>query len=323
MEPPPSARAQRAGTQRWRRAGHVRGRVAWAREGRRGHGGGERRAEGGARARGRSVMRHAGGAAVRARGLMWGVRAHLRTRSRPPCPVARRENLRRKSAPEFGARARALTPQTAAPGWALGLRRPSHRLRACRERATAGWPLWAKPPQRCSRERRSQLFRTFERAACPDFRPRCSARAARIQRARDGPEPPASARLVQSSLHRPVSKGSSGPTSGLHSSRRWRTTYRNEATLASIWAVSRAVAIQKGGSPGSLGCCGAERGRKHLRQARPQRHGRAACLFGAGPGQPQRGVNAGRRGREAKWPAGSRPRATVECAPQPSKKPAE
>ena len=103
---------------------------------------------------------------------------------------------------------------------------------------------------------------------------------------------------MKSYLQRPVSKGSSGPTSGLHSSRRWRTTYRNEATLASIWAAGRAVALQKGGSPGSLGCCGAERGRKHLRQARPQRHGRAACLFGAGPEQPQRGANAGRRGGE-------------------------
>ena len=69
-------------------------------------------------------------------------------------------------------------------------------------------------------------------------------------------------------------------------------------SLASRRAVGRSVALQKGGSPGSLGCSGAERGREHLRQARPQRHGRAACLFGAGPEQPQRGANAGRRGGE-------------------------
>ena len=116
---------------------------------------------------------------------------------RPPCPAAPSQNLRRKLALWFGARAPALTPQTVAPDRALGLRGLSHRLRARRGRAAAGRPVWAKAPQRRSRERRGQLFRTFAQAACPDYWPCCSACTARIQRARVGPERPASARAVK------------------------------------------------------------------------------------------------------------------------------
>ena len=107
-----------------------------------------------------------------------------------------------------------------------------------------------------------------------------------------------------------MSKGFSGSTSGPFSSKRYRQSPRNEATLSSRRAVGRSVALQKGGSPGSLGCCGAERGREHPQQARSRRQGRAACLFGAGPEQPQREAKAGRRRgeRPSGWRAAGRER---------------
>ena len=116
---------------------------------------------------------------------------------RPPCPAAPSQNLRRKLALWFGARAPALTPQTVAPDRALGLRGLSHRLRARRGRATAGRPVWAKAPQRRSRERRGQLFRTCARAGTPELFARRSAAAARCQRPRVDAEPPTPARVVK------------------------------------------------------------------------------------------------------------------------------
>ena len=73
-------------------------------------------------------------------------------------PRRHQKNLRRKSALESGARATALTPQTGAPSQALGLPWPLHRLRPQRARATAGRPIWARPPQRRSRERRGPEY---------------------------------------------------------------------------------------------------------------------------------------------------------------------
>ena len=91
-------------------------------------------------------------------------------------------------------------------------------------------------------------------------------------------------------------KGCGGPTSGPSSSRRCRKLSCYDMTLASGRAAGRAVALQKGGSMGSLGRWVAERGRERPRPGNPQRHGRAAWLFRAGRGQPQRGASAGRRG---------------------------
>ena len=88
----------------WACAGRRRVGMGGAGRAKRGRGaGGGRLTRGGS---GRGV----GWAAALARGRAWGVRAHLRTRLRPPCPVAQQENLRRKLTLEFGARATALTP---------------------------------------------------------------------------------------------------------------------------------------------------------------------------------------------------------------------
>ena len=154
----------RGPNERARDAGGVLGMCGAAR---RGHGrGGEgaagvkcgRRVGGGRCTRAGSAQ-HAGGVAARARGRVWGgLRAPWRRRSRTPCPVDVDENLKRKSAPEFGARATALTPQTGAPSQALELPWPLHRLRPQRQRATAGRLIWARPPQRHSRERRGPEY---------------------------------------------------------------------------------------------------------------------------------------------------------------------
>ena len=167
---------------------------------------------------------HARGVAACARGPVWGDARAPRNSISTSLPHRGPRCGRRKSAPEFGAKATALTPQTVAPDRALGLSGPSRRLRARGERATADRPVLAKAPPRRLRERRGQLIRNCARAAGPDFWLHCSARSARIHRTRVDPEPPASARAMKTSLLRPVSKGCGGLTSGLHSSRRYRQT---------------------------------------------------------------------------------------------------
>ena len=63
-------------------------------------------------------------------------------------PVERPRGCRRKSAREFGGRAGALTPETVAPGRALGLLWLLHRLRLLRARATAGSCCWGQAGHR-------------------------------------------------------------------------------------------------------------------------------------------------------------------------------
>ena len=191
-------------------------------------------------------------------------------------PVERTRGSRRKSARRFGAAALATTPETGAPGCAQGLLWLLHRLRAHRARATAGRPIWAKAPQRRSNGRRGQLFDASGRAGALELLLLATAAAARFQRARVDAQRPAPARVMKSSLLRPVSKGCGGPTSGLHSSRRCRKTPRNDMTLVSGRAAGRAVALRKGGSTGSFGRCGPGRAPQRPRPANPQRHGRAA-----------------------------------------------
>ena len=208
------------------------------------------------------------------------------------CACAASGSARRAALSQGDAEAAGLTSGGASP-CPLSPHRPGQRLRPQRACSTAGRPIWAKPPQVRSNERRGPHERTCARAAGPDFLRQRPAAAARIQRARGDAQRPRPARLVKTSLKRPVSKGCGGPTSGLPSARRWRVIPRNEATLASGRAAGRAVALLKGGSPGSLGRWVAERARERPQKANPQRHGRAAWLFRAGRGQPQRGASTG------------------------------
>ena len=211
MEPPTSTRLQRARAQRGRHGGHVQSRE-------RGRGRGER-----ARRRAREGRRPAHACRASPEGG-WGRCARERagagrdartSDSISAClPVERTRGSRRKSARRFGVMASATTPETGAPGCAQGVLWLLHRLRAQRARATATRPIWAKAPQRRSNEGRGRLFRTCAWAARPDFLcPRCAA-ATRFQRARVEAQRSRSARVVKSSLKRPVGQGCGGPTSG-------------------------------------------------------------------------------------------------------------
>lgn len=104
-----------------------------------------------------------GGAAGRARGLVRGMRAHLRTCNLTSSPVEQRQEEVDPEGLEVRGESEAPTPPTAGLGRALGLRGPVHRRQVLRVSATAGSCCWGQAGHRAHLTHTARPARDEER----------------------------------------------------------------------------------------------------------------------------------------------------------------